>query len=351
MDEPAPRQHEHRPARIALLGIALFVLLGLVAAASRAHHLPGTHSGIHQPPRGVGNYLFSIFAVVFVGGFFALLFLWFSERDLLAEARRKRQGKATYKALALILALGLLAAILTRFGFHFRPFHRGGSSGNGVPLGQATNKSHGKLSNGQPRPPSFEWLPVVIATAAGVTLLGFIGLRSMRRRRDELVERFVLEQQFEALLDDTLDDLHAQKDPRKAIVAAYARMERLFASSGVPRRPSEAPLEYLARALGELRASGAALGRLTGLFEWAKFSKHEVDETMRQEAIVALTEVRDELRAKRDEDELRRAAAQRHAEERLGAQVDAERGRTFGEDPFAAAAEKMRGSLEGRRGA
>ena len=67
------------------------------------------------------------------------------------------------------------------------------------------------------------------------------------------------------------------------------------------------PLEYLARALGELRASGAALGRLTGLFQWAKFSSHDVNEDMRTEAIEALTQVRDELRAKREEDKLRRA--------------------------------------------
>jgi hypothetical protein len=66
-------------------------------------------------------------------------------------------------------------------------------------------------------------------------------------------------------------------------------------------------VEYLDRVLPELRASGAALGRLTALFQWAKFSAHEVDGTMRDEAIGALVEVRDELRANRLEDELKRA--------------------------------------------
>ena len=55
--------------------------------------------------------------------------------------------------------------------------------------------------------------------------------------------------------------------------------------------------------LPELRASGAALRRLTGLFQWAKFSAHDVDPTMRDEAIGALVEVRDELRANRLEEE------------------------------------------------
>ena len=35
------------------------------------------------------------------------------------------------------------------------------------------------------------------------------------------------------------------------------------------------PVEYLVRVMPTLRASGAALRRLTGLFEWAKFSQHD----------------------------------------------------------------------------
>ena len=36
--------------------------------------------------------------------------------------------------------------------------------------------------------------------------------------------------------------------------------------------------------------------RLTDLFEWAKFSQHEPEPAMRDEAIDALVAVRDELR-------------------------------------------------------
>jgi Domain of unknown function (DUF4129) len=118
-------------------------------------------------------------------------------------------------------------------------------------------------------------------------------------------------------------------------------MEQLFASAGLPRRPHEAPLEYLGRALGELRASGAALGRLTGLFQRAKFSSHEVDESMRTEAIEALTQVRDELRAKREEDRLYREQAEEFRRTRTDQLDDA----PASEDPFAAAADKARGSI------
>ena len=149
--------------------------------------------------------------------------------------------------------------------------------------------------------------------------------RSLRRARDGARSSSTSSSaQFESLLDDTLDDLYANKDPRAAIIAAYARMEQLFASSrlaaraGTRRRSSTS-----AGALGELRASGAALGRLTGLFQRAKFSAHEVDESMRDEAIEALTQVRDELRAKRLEEELRHAEqaaarSRRKAHDQLG---------------------------------
>ncbi len=74
-------------------------------------------------------------------------------------------------------------------------------------------------------------------------------------------------------------------------------MERALAAAGLPRRPAEAPLEYLERALLELEASAGAVRRLTELFEWAKFSPHEPEPSMRDDAVDALAAVRDELRA------------------------------------------------------
>src|SRR5712692_11885353 len=103
MEQPTPprtsRSRLTSPGGLLAIGVGLLVLLGLVVAASRAHHTPGGHAGVHQPPSGVGDYVFSIFAVLVVSGGLFLLYLWFSERDLLAENRRRRQGKGTYKAL------------------------------------------------------------------------------------------------------------------------------------------------------------------------------------------------------------------------------------------------------------
>lgn len=346
LDKPSDTQGSRfrlrSPGTLLLLGVGLVLVLGLVAAVSRTHDTPGGRSGIHSPPSGVGDYVFTIFAIVLVGAAAALIYLWISEREALAQLHGKRGHRGTYKALIFVLIIGLAAAVITRTGgLHLFNGNVNKDKGQiGALQAPKANKKKPTAPNAS-QPPRFEWLPIIIAGGAGFAILGFLGMRTLRRARGELLEQHILERQFESLLDETLDDLYANADPRASIIAAYARMEQLFASAGLPRHPHEAPLEYLGRALGELRASGAALGRLTGLFQRAKFSSHEVDESMRTEAIEALTQVRDELRAKREEDRLYREQAEEFRRTRTDQLDDA----PASEDPFAAAADKARGSI------
>ena len=302
---------KHRPRSawlVVLLTAGMVLFLALVAAVSRAHDTPGGRAGVHSPPSGVGDYLFTIFLLVVVAMFLFMLWLWLANRDILAQQRQREKRGGTTRLLVFLLALGLVAAVLS----HAHKFDPRGSKVDESrlhPGGQATKalqdaQKKKAVANG----PQFKWLPVFMATTAGLIVLGVIGVRSVRRERRGLAEDYALQLEFEELVDDTLADLYAEKDARKAIIAAYARVERIFASYGLGREPSEAPVEYLERVLPELRASGAALGRLTNLFEWAKFSAHDVDHSMRDEAIGALVEVRDELHANRVEDEIRNAA-------------------------------------------
>ena len=73
-------------------------------------------------------------------------------------------------------------------------------------------------------------------------------------------------------------------------------MEQALTVYGLPRRPAEAPYEYLRRVARELEAE-QPVAALTELFEVAKFSEHAVDEAMRGRAIEALTAVRQEVQA------------------------------------------------------
>jgi hypothetical protein len=103
------------------------------------------------------------------------------------------------------------------------------------------------------------------------------------------------EEDLIAAVDLSLGELETEPDPRQAVIRAYARMERVLAAHGLARRPAETPLEHLGRALGSLRVGRPAIERLSALFERAKFSQHEIDWSMRTDALDALATLRGEL--------------------------------------------------------
>jgi hypothetical protein len=102
---------------------------------------------------------------------------------------------------------------------------------------------------------------------------------------------------FYSLVKDSLDDLRAEPDPRRAVIAAYARMERGLGTLGTERIPSETPFEYLRRVLERVSVSDDAARTLTDLFQRAKFSPAPVDEAMKAEAVAALEAIQEEARA------------------------------------------------------
>jgi hypothetical protein len=145
------------------------------------------------------------------------------------------------------------------------------------------------------RNPHLRWdeIGVFLALLLGTAAIVYATRRTTRpgARRLSLGR----EQRVAEALDESIDDLRTDPDLRRAIIAAYARMERALARAGLPRHPAEAPFEYLERALRTLDTSAHAVEQLTALFEWAKFSQHEPRPEMRDEAIDALVAVRDEL--------------------------------------------------------
>ncbi len=202
--------------------------------------------------------------------------------------------RRTVRALATLL---LAAALLTLVGRHLdlrHLFHP-------RPAARTAPAVTGTLTTSHTTPPpairhvEFRWdeLALVLGLVLALALLAAV----RRRRLAPPARRGRAPELLSAALDESLDDLRADPDLRRAIVAAYARMERALAAAGLPRRPAEAPLEYLERALLEPEASAGAVRRLTELFEWAKFSPHEPEPSMRDDAVDALAAVRDELRA------------------------------------------------------
>jgi hypothetical protein len=267
------------------------LLLATVAAASRGDRVPAIGGG--GPSDTLWDYVLSTYLVVGLVTFVAIVYLLAKERETLAT-RRTRHG-----AVRQLLQFALVMVVLFLAGRYLYDLLRGArEDAQQTTTGQTRTSDRNRdrdQGSREARDPSFRWAPAIALGVLG--LVSVAVLATMRaRRRGEIDEQEVADA-LAAVLDDALADLRAERDARRAIIAAYARMERLLAVHGVPRHPAEAPFEYLARVLVELRASASSVFELTALFERAKFSRHELDSGMKNEAISALAAVRDELKA------------------------------------------------------
>jgi hypothetical protein len=133
----------------------------------------------------------------------------------------------------------------------------------------------------------------VVAGAAAFLVAAAVLLGRLRRPRLSFAQRLRrLESPLARVVDDALADLLNDPDPRRAVIRAYAAMERVFARRGQPRRADETPFEYVERSLEQAGAPRAAAIDLTELFEQARFSDHVINTTFRGTAIRALEAVR-----------------------------------------------------------
>ncbi len=141
----------------------------------------------------------------------------------------------------------------------------------------------------------------IVPVAVGVVLGGagaVLLLVAWRRRvgeRYELRPVFGVDAALGEAVQQSLEDLRSEPDPRRAVIAAYRRMEGTLSQAGLPRRDWEAPREYAGRVENHLELSAGPLETLTALFERARFGVGVVDERVRERAIAALVELREEL--------------------------------------------------------
>ena len=89
--------------------------------------------------------------------------------------------------------------------------------------------------------------------------------------------------------------LESERDPRQAILRAYARMEQSFRRVEVVRARDETASEFLDRTMRQLPVSAGAATELTERFEEARFSTHRLTEADREQALASLHRVEREL--------------------------------------------------------
>jgi hypothetical protein len=281
-----------RPVKAVAAALLLGGLLAVVALAARGRH-PGGHGTLHQRevPSWVANDLLTIVVITYVLGTIVLIVAFALLRDKWSPPKERWRRRLV----GLLLLFAALAFVAYRAEHNLR--NGGGRAHQSPPArtgtGRATVPTLPNLPHAR-RPASFDW---VLAGAIGGGLLLTALVVFARRRREAEEEGETVGEELATVVSDTIDDLRGEADPRRAVIAAYARMERVLAQHGKPRHPSEAPFEYLARILLQLRVRAAAVSDLTELFERAKFSTHEIDQGMKERAIAALLSVRDDLQA------------------------------------------------------
>ena len=118
----------------------------------------------------------------------------------------------------------------------------------------------------------------------------------MTRRRSEPTAEPSGREAARDAVEAAIGALETTTDPRSAVIAAYAAMERALAAHGIVRSPAEAPREYLRRVLAASRGSDREARTLTGLFEEARFSPHPVSARVRDLALSALSSLHARLR-------------------------------------------------------
>jgi Domain of unknown function (DUF4129) len=303
-EERTPRPPRRGPARRSPRGralglaIAALALLALVSVGSLREQ-PGAGGGTARFPSALVETLGLLALVALLAGM--VIGAWTllpGRRQVVRRPRNPLVGPLvlllTVFALSLLNALGWLDLLRL-------PALRPPESLTSQPTQSTVPRT---LPRGGPR-----WVSFVVV---GVLLLGLaaaIVVRSAlaRRRRAALPGP----RELAEVLDDTIDQLEDQTDPRRAVIAAWVRMERGLAAVGLPRHAAEAPLEYVARVLERAGVEPAPVRRLAGLFERAKFSHHTIDEAMRRAAVAALTTIREQLEA--EQARLQAAAGTRKA--------------------------------------
>jgi Domain of unknown function (DUF4129) len=273
--------------------VALVVLLVVVALASTGQAPVGS-GGARRPSEQLIDTLVSLVLVLLVVGTVAILYLWYTNRHMLVEERlRRRQGKSRHR---LLIALGVIAVLLIVIVRVQSTHRRDGDRAPGR-AAIAVRRAGMQGPTRQHYEPRFATIPVLIVLGiAGAGLLAAL-LASRARPVSPDAPEPSLALLLADVLAETLDDIRAEPDPRKAVIAAYARLERTLAAFGLPRRDSEAPAEYLHRILGDLEVGSRPATRLTELFTSAKFSTHPMGNNKKEEAIELLTAIRADLTA------------------------------------------------------
>ncbi|GAA0504325.1 hypothetical protein Ade02nite_28360 [Paractinoplanes deccanensis] len=173
-----------------------------------------------------------------------------------------------------------------------------------VPSAQATQVPEPEPARGLP-----DWVGTVALVLFGVVAAVLVGLviyaviRDRRakkgrnpKKRKRANDQRTAEELVAAALDAGLEELSdTDRDPRRAVIACWVRMEQAAAAAGTPRHPGDSPTDLVGRLLNEQQVDAAVLAALLEVYRQARYATHTVDDQMRRQAREALQRVRADL--------------------------------------------------------
>lgn len=289
--------------------VAILLLVAVLGIRARAD-VRLDNTGLIEP-RGLTGYAFVGIAVLAAAVALFTLYAALKDPALPAGPARRRRPTSLLGTLVAVLLLWALLLPLIRDGWRDRQDGRGPNLL--APRG---------LSKGSPPPqpsnpdasPALD--PALVGIASTLLLIGALALlaaaivMTLRRVR----QRGMAEEDEEgAALGGAADSdqltgavtagrtaMERPDDPRAAVIACYAAMERYLAEAGSPRRPADTPTELLQRAVAEGTLRSGPARTLTALFHEARYSNHPLDENARRTAFDTLEQISADLAQARE---------------------------------------------------
>jgi Domain of unknown function (DUF4129) len=300
--------------------VAVIVLLIVIAASLRGY-LPGVeHAARKRPPDDGASlvYVVAMLSVSLVIVAVAVILRLRGPRTAVPSAgglpERFSGGgdRPAWRVLVIAAAVLVVWLLLVWLLSHFIVLHTAG------PAPAAPGSSAPTPANNAPRPPAprdvggdRDMLRYLLAATLGLLLLTVAAaVAAVRRRRTGEPQILAAQPLASPTPPGTSESLvraaevglaeiaDPSREPREAIIACYAAMEReLMCVPGAVPQDFDTPTEVLARAVENRALHVDNAGELVNLFEEARFSPHVMSETHRESAVRVLQLVLAELRS------------------------------------------------------
>jgi hypothetical protein len=294
-EQGAPRR-ELSALALAALALALLAVAGLASSVSPWHANRAAGSApttALQGPAAAGGVVLVV----------ALLLLWVETPSARRPKRKRRTPAgdeldeldaslwAAGKAVAVLL-LGLAIfgiATVPLLSRASAPLQSGTGAHPSAPARTARN-----VPGRSAHTVDLGWLLVPVAVTFAILTPAAVVIRRRRLKRDEATEAGETSALGRAVRA-SIAALESERDPRTAILRAYARMEQAFRDVEIVRARDETASEFLGRTMRRLPVSAGAAAALTERFEEVRFSTHRITEADRQLALASLQRVEREL--------------------------------------------------------